>query len=136
MDLPIFAAAALGLTVLSSTVMDRASPAHNPAGAGTLVGQHLYATEDRITPWTGPLRAESLALDDLGTVARVLTDAEGEPRALVVKVGGLWGLGAQEVELGMDRVHVVRAGGDDTRLVVDLSAEGGQPAPEEETLDL
>ncbi|TNC73032.1 hypothetical protein [Rubellimicrobium roseum] len=137
MDLPIFAVAALGLAALSATgTMTDHTPAHKAEGPAALVGERLYATEDRVANWGAPVRPEALGLEDLGTVTRVVTGPRGEAEAIVVAVGGLWGLGAQEVELGMERVHLLRATGGGPRLVVDLSAEGAQPAPEDEALDL
>jgi hypothetical protein len=91
------------------------------------VGQRLYASEDPIARWGIPVRAEDLMLEDLGRVAKVVTGSEGEPERIVVAVGGLWGFGAQEVELGLERVHLLQARDGADRLVVDLSASGAEP---------
>ncbi|WP_210528005.1 PRC-barrel domain-containing protein [Rubellimicrobium arenae] len=129
MDLPIITAATIGLAVFTmADGMDRAKLQSKAEGAAALVGEHLYATEDPIARWGAPIRAEDLALEDLGQVADVVTGPTGEPQGLVVSVGGIWGFGAQDVELGMNRIHLVRAQGGETRLVVDLSARGAEPA--------
>ena len=128
MDLPIISAAVIGLTVVSMTDgIENPTIPHKAEGVAALVGERLYASEDHIITWGAPVRAEDLALEDLGLVSEVITSPEGEAKGLVVSVGGLWGVGAQEVELGLDRVHLVRALGGETRLVVDLSAQGGEP---------
>ncbi|TNC51873.1 hypothetical protein FHG66_03415 [Rubellimicrobium rubrum] len=128
MDLPIISAAVIGLTVVSMTDgIGSATAPHKAEGVAALVGEHLYASEDHIVSWGPPVRAEDLSLKDLGLVSEVITSATGEAQGLVVSVGGLWGIGAQDVQLGMDRVHLIRAQGGETRLVVDLSAEGAEP---------
>lgn len=133
MDLPILAVAAVGLAALSVSggapddlqlVSTGPAPIEGPAN---LVGQRLWASEEPLALWNGPLRAEDLALEDLGTVAGVVTGPEGEASRLVVAVGGLWGMGAQQVELGLERVHVLPAADGGQRLVVDLSAAGAEP---------
>ena len=133
MDLPILAATALGLAVMSVTgSMDRGTAPHKAEGPAALVGQHLYATEDPIPRWGEPVRAEDFAIEDLGRVAEVVTGPDGRMQGLVVEVGGLWGFGAQEVELGMNRVHLLRAADGGERLVVDLSVSGAEPSPDGE----
>ena len=128
MDLPIISAAVIGLTVVSMTDgIGSTTIPHKAEGVAALVGEHLYASEDHIVSWGSPVRAEDLSLEDLGLVSEVITAPNGEAQSLVVSVGGLWGLGAQDVQLGMDRVHLVRAQGGEVRLVVDLSAEGAEP---------
>lgn len=135
MDLPILSAAAIGLAVLSITGGDEgsmrsASASSKVEGPAALVGQTLYGSEDPISRWGDPVRAEDLALEGLGTIAEVVTTPEGEARGLVVAVGGLWGFGVQEVELGMDRVHLVPAADGREQLVVDLSNSGAEPLVE------
>ncbi|EYD76467.1 hypothetical protein Rumeso_01888 [Rubellimicrobium mesophilum DSM 19309] len=133
MDLPILAATALGLAVASvAGSMDRGAAPHKAEGPAALVGQHLYATEDPIPRWGEPVRAEDFAVEDMGRVARVVTGPDGRPQGLVVEVGGLWGYGAQEVRLGMERVHLLRAADGGDRLVVDLSVSGAEPSPDGE----
>ncbi len=133
MDLPILAATALGLAVVSVTgTMDRGPAPHKAESPTALVGQHLYATEDPIPRWGEPVRAEDFAIEDLGRVAEVVTGPDGRMQGLVVEVGGLWGFGAQEVELGMNRVHLLRAADGGDRLVVDLSVSGAEPSPDGE----
>jgi hypothetical protein len=124
MDLPIMAAAAAGITLVTSLAPERASLP--PDGTDALVGAHLYASETHIPRWGEPVRAEDVTLEDLGRVAAVIEGADGIEH-LVVEVGGLWGWGAQDVEVGMERLHLLRAEGGE-RLVVDLSAAGALPA--------
>lgn len=126
MDLPIMAAAAAGIAFLTvSGSPERASLA--PRADDALVGLHLYASETPIPRWGAPLRAEDVALEDLGRVAAVVDGPDGTTNGhLVVAVGGLWGWGAQDVEVGLDRLHLLRAA-DGQRLVVDLSAGGAAP---------
>ena len=132
MDLPILSAAVIGLAALfmsdGASVLQSSSNASAKAeGPAAMVGQTLWASEDPISPWDAPLRAEDLSLEGLGRVAEIVTTPEGETKGLVVQVGGLWGYGSQEVELGMDRVHLVRAADGGQRLVVDLSNSGAEP---------
>jgi hypothetical protein len=48
--------------------------------------------------------------DRLGRVERVRTGRGGGVEALVIRYGGVFGLGAARVEVGPDEVDVVRAG--------------------------
>ena len=133
MDLPILSAALIGLAVMSVSdatpggLLQSSSTQSRAEGPEALVGQRLYASEDPVAHWGAPIRAEDLALEDLGIVAQVMTTTDGEASGIVVSVGGLWGVGAQEVQLGMDRIHLVRARDGAQRLVVDLSASGAEP---------
>ena len=137
MDLPLLSAALIGLAVLSVSEGgdDRASLQSSSTqakaeGPEALVGRTLYASEDPISLWDGPLRAEDLSLEDLGRVAQVVTSPEGEAQGIVVAVGGLWGFGSEEVELGMERLHLIEAADGQDRLVVDLSSSGAEPVIE------
>jgi hypothetical protein len=133
MDLPILSAALIGLAVMSVSdatpggLLQSSSTQSRAEGPEALVGQHLYASEDPISHWGAPLRAEDLSLEDLGLVAEVVTTPEGEASGIVVSVGGIWGVGSEQVQLGMDRIHLVRARDGAQRLVVDLSASGAEP---------
>ncbi len=131
MDLPILSAAVLGMAILSvvggGDSLQSSSASATVEGPNALVGQTLWASEDPIDRWGDPMRAEDLALEGLGTVAEVVTTPEGEALAVVVAVGGLWGVGAQPVELGMERVHLIPAADGESRLVVDLSSSGAEP---------
>lgn len=132
MELPILSAAVIGLAALfmsdGTTVLQSSSTSTSKAeGPTALVGQTLWASEDPISRWDAPPRAEDLPLEGLGRVAGVVTSPEGEAKGIVVAVGGLWGYGAQEVELGMERVHLIRARDGGQRLVVDLSNSGAEP---------
>lgn len=137
MDLPILSAALIGIAVLSVSgdgagggLLQSSSSQAKAEGAEALVGRTLYASEDPISRWDGPARAEDLALEDLGRVAQIVTSPEGEAEGIVVSVGGLWGFGAEQVELGMERLHLVRAADGQDRLVVDLSNSGAEPVTE------
>lgn len=128
MDIQFLSAAAVGVVMLvASPGVD--SPKAGDDGAAGLVGAKLYASETHIDRWGDPVRAEDVALEGLGTVKGVIGGAEDGSGALLVSVGGLWGWGAQEVEIGMDRLHLLPAASGDDRLVVDLSAEGAEPIP-------
>jgi hypothetical protein len=127
MDLPILAVAAVGLAAFTMHDDLRTSAPSKAEGPAALVGQTLYASEDPIPRWGEVVTAEDLALEDLGRVAEVRTSPEGQPEGIVVAVGGLWGVGAREVEMGMERVHLVQASDGSDRLVVDLSANGAVP---------
>ena len=128
MNIPIFSAAALGLALFSaapdgSIVKDRAD------GVAGLIGARLYASETPIPRWGDPVRAEDVMLEDLGRIESIVDGSGGSGGHVIVAVGGLWGLGAQEVEVGMERLRLLPAAGGETRLVVDLSAEGAEPIP-------
>jgi hypothetical protein len=132
MYLPILSATVLGLAALSITGGDVASIQSGSAsskaqGADALVGQTLWATEDPIARWGDPVRAEELSLEGLGRVSEIVTTPEGRPFSVVVAVGGLWGFGAQEVELGSERLHLIPGADGQQHLVVDLSAQGAEP---------
>jgi hypothetical protein len=126
MDIQFLSAAAVGVALLAASPgID--SPKADAGGDESLVGAKLYASETHIDRWGEPVRAEDVALENLGTVERVVGSVEDGSGVLLVSVGGLWGWGAQEVEVGMDRLHLLRTVAGDDRLVVDLSAEGAEP---------
>jgi hypothetical protein len=133
MDLFPLSAAAAGL--VAAAIADLPRPDLPDLAAldrpveGALVGQGLYASEDPIDRWGDPVRAEDVTLEPLGRVAEVVTAPDGTAQGLVVAVGGLWGLGAREVRVGLERVHLLAADAGGTRLVVDLSADGAAPEP-------
>ncbi|NAZ36641.1 hypothetical protein [Rubellimicrobium sp. CFH 75288] len=127
MDLPALPAAAFALAALALPYPATDAP---PAeGPDALVGAVLYATEDPVPRWGEPVRAEDLRLDQVGRISAVHVAAEGETERLVVSVGGLWGLGAQQVEVGAERLRVLPTDGGGSRLVLDLSARGAEPPP-------
>jgi hypothetical protein len=141
MDLPVLTVAVLGLAAFSMSdgapgglLRSSSTQDAKAEGPAALVGEHLWATEEPIQPWIAPVRAEELSLEDLGVVAEVRTSPEGEAQALVVAVGGLWGFGAQEVEMGLERLHLVRGADGEERLVLDLSASGAEPPIDGESL--
>jgi hypothetical protein len=126
MDIQFLSAAAVGVALLAaSPAID--SPKPDAGDAEGLVGAKLYASETHIDRWGDPVRAEDVALEGLGTVKGVIEGVQDGSGVLLVSVGGLWGWGAQEVEVGMDRLHLLRTASGDDRLVVDLSAEGAEP---------
>jgi hypothetical protein len=135
MDLPILSAVAgLGaaLFTLAQAPVEAASTA--VAALGDVVGEQLYASSTPVDRYGIVPRAEDLDLEGLGRVAGIIEGADGSAQGLVVAVGGLWGVGAQEVEVGLDRVHLLMAEEGGTRLVIDLSAE--HTAPTFATADL
>lgn len=128
MNAPVLSAAALGLAALS--VPEAPAPAFvDAAGVTVLAGSSLYASAEPIPRWGEPVRAEDFDLEPLGRVAAVLLSPDGAPERLVVAVGGVWGLGAREVEVGFERVRLLDAEGGATRVVLDLSAAAGAPQP-------
>jgi hypothetical protein len=138
MYLPILSAAVLGVAAMSfvggDASMQSGSASSKVVGAAALVGTTLWGSEDPVPRWDAALIAEDLSLEGLGQVARIVTDPEGRPESVVVAVGGLWGLGAQEVELGAERLHLVRGADGQDRLVMDLSASGAEPPIDGEEL--
>ena len=124
MELHFLSAAVVGIALMA------ASPATDSRKPGDdLVGARLYASETHIDRWGDPVRAEDVALEDLGTVAGVTANLANGSGVLRVSVGGLWGWGAQDVEVGMERLRLLRTASGEERLVVDLSAEGAEPIP-------
>lgn len=126
MQLAILSTAAFGLATTFAYV-GAPGAASRAEGPDALVGSPLYGSEAPIARWGDVVTAEELSLEDLGRVAAVTTSPDGTPTGLVVSVGGIWGYGARSVELGMDRVHLVADAAGGERLVVDLSAQGGEP---------
>ncbi len=126
MDIQFLSAAAVGVALFAASPGSD-SPKADASGAAGLVGAKLYASETHLDRWGEPVRAEDVDLEGLGTVKAVAGGLQDGSGVLVVSVGGLWGWGAQEVEVGMDRLHLLRTGSGDDRLVVDLSAEGAEP---------
>ena len=126
MEFRFLSAAAIGMALMAI------SPATDPARLAPpdvrLVGAHLYASETPIDRWGDPVRAEDVALEDLGTIRDLATDAATGTATLVVEVGGLWGWGSQDVAVGLDRLRTLRTASGEQRLVVDLSAQGAEPA--------
>lgn len=126
MELHFLSAAAVGIALVAVSPADDAPQA--AAGPLDLVGAQVFASETHIDRWGAPVRAEDVALEDLGIVARVVTpDAGDGSGVLLVSVGGLWGWGAQEVEVEMERLHLLDTAAGGQRLVVDLSPEGAEP---------
>jgi hypothetical protein len=126
MDIQFLSAAAVGVALfVASPGAD--SPKAGGDGAATLVGAKLYASETHIDRWGDPVRAEDVALESLGVVKGVAAGSQDGSEAVLVAVGGLWGWGAQEVEVGLDRLHLLPTASGENRLVVDLSAEGAEP---------
>ncbi len=117
MDLNIIGASAVGLAVLASGSVTSVPATGN--SLDTFVGKHLYASVVPVLRYGDTTRTEDLSLEDLGTVAGIVEGKNGVAPH-VVAVGGVWGIGAREVEVDMDRVRVVE-GEDGARLVVDLS---------------
>lgn len=122
MEVQLLSAAAIGIALVAFPQADKATDA-----PGGLVGRPVFASETHLDRWGRPTRADEVRLEALGTVTDVVAASDDRAGAVLVSVGGLWGWGAQEVEVGLDRVHLLEAGGGAGRLVVDLSAEGTEP---------
>ncbi len=133
MDLPDLPAAALALAAFTLPVPPVEAPAPAEAVAeapGALVGAALWATETAVPRWGETVRAEDLALESVGRVRAVELSPEGEPVRLTVAVGGLWGLGAEEVTVSAERLRLLPTDAGGTALVLDLSAAGAAPPPD------
>lgn len=121
MYLPLLTAAAAGLTVFAVAEATGSTYVPDTAETSPLLGETLFSSDAPIERWGDPVAPEDLLLEGQGRVAGVVLAPDGSPEVIVVAVGGLWGLGAHEVEVGMERVHLLEDADGQTRIVVDLS---------------
>ncbi|MGP9806364.1 PRC-barrel domain-containing protein [Paracoccus sp. NSM] len=127
--------------------------------AGQQQGQQAEARQGEGDDWRGGRQAMSapqvrlqgyeraeaaaLSLDDLmgaevygagdnniGTVQDVVASQQGQVEYVVLDVGGVLGMGAHPVALGMDEVSVMHDGGDDLRVYVGATREQLEQLPE------
>lgn len=67
---------------------------------------------------------------DIGRIVDVVVDPAGQPRAIVVDVGGFMGLGARRVAVSWGSVHIQPPGATDSRVAIDLTDAQVQAAPD------
>ncbi len=67
---------------------------------------------------------------EIGRVVDVVVDPAGQPRAIVVDVGGFMGVGSRRVAVSWASVHVPPPGAADPRIGIDLSDEQVRAAPD------
>ena len=67
---------------------------------------------------------------DIGRVVDVVVDPAGQPRAIVVDVGGFMGVGTRRVAVSWTTVHVPPPGAADKRLSTDLTDVQVRAAPD------
>jgi hypothetical protein len=67
---------------------------------------------------------------EIGRIVDVVVDPAGQPRAIVVDVGGYMGLGARRVAVSWPSVHVPALDAADKRIVIDLTDAQVRAAPE------
>lgn len=74
----------------------------------TLVGARVYGPKD----------------EDVGEVNKLLLNADGSVKQLVLDIGGFLGMGEHRIAVGLDQVSIVRnEKGDDVRVYVDSNKE-------------
>jgi sporulation protein YlmC with PRC-barrel domain len=67
---------------------------------------------------------------EIGRIVDVVVDPTGQPRAIVVDVGGFMGLGARRVAVSWPSVHVPSPDAADKRVAIDLTDAQVRSAPE------
>jgi hypothetical protein len=126
MHLPVLPAAMFALAAFTLPVPPAEAPA-SPEGPAAMVGAALYMTEAPVPRWGEAPRMGDLPVEAVGRIRDVELSPEGAPVALTVAVGGLWGLGAQEVTVSAERLRMLPTDAGGTALVLDLSAAGAAP---------
>ena len=66
---------------------------------------------------------------DIGRIVDVVVDPAGQPRAVVVDVGGFMGVGSRRVAVAWSAVHVPPPGAADPRVTIDMTDEQIRNAP-------
>ena len=66
---------------------------------------------------------------EVGRIVDVVVDPVGQPRAIVVDVGGFMGVGARRVAVSWPSVHVPPPGAADKRVTIDLTDAQVRAAP-------
>ena len=66
---------------------------------------------------------------EIGRVVDVVVDPTGQPRAVVVDVGGFMGVGSRRVAVAWSAVHVPAPGASDPRVTIDMSDDQIRAAP-------
>ena len=67
---------------------------------------------------------------EIGRIVDVVVDPTGQPRAIVVDVGGYMGLGSRRVAVSWPSVHVPPPGAADPRVSIDMTDAQVKAAPE------
>lgn len=67
---------------------------------------------------------------EIGRIVDVVVDPAGQPRAIVVDVGGFMGVGARRVAVSWTSVHVPPPGAEDSRVSIDLTDAQVRSAPD------
>ena len=74
----------------------------------TLTGARVYSAKD----------------EDVGEVNKLVLNADGSVKQLVLDIGGFLGMGEHRVAVGLDEVNIMRnEKGDDVRVYVDSNKE-------------
>ncbi len=66
---------------------------------------------------------------EIGRIVDVVVDPSGQPRAVVVDVGGFMGVGSRRVAVAWSAVHVPPPGASDARVTIDMTDEQIRNAP-------
>lgn len=67
---------------------------------------------------------------EIGRIVDVVVDPSGQPRAIVVDIGGFMGVGARRVAVSWPSVHVPPPGAEDKRVSIDLTDAQVRAAPD------
>lgn len=102
------------------------------AGAVLLLGAADPAPELTKADATGVLSRMVRDADgkEIGRIVDVVVDPAGQPRAIVVDIGGFMGVGARRVAVSWPSVHVPPPGAADARVSIDLTDAQVRAAPD------
>jgi len=67
---------------------------------------------------------------DIGRIIDVLVEPSGQPRAVVIDIGGFLGVGARRVAVEWMALHVPAPDATDTRVTVDMQDQQIKAAPD------
>ena len=67
---------------------------------------------------------------DIGRIVDVVVDPTGQPRAIVIDVGGFMGVGSRRVAVAWSTVHVPPPGASDPKVSIELSDAQVRDAPD------
>ena len=68
-------------------------------------------------------------MKEIGRIVDVVVDPSGQPRAVVVDVGGFMGVGSRRVAVAWSAVHVPPPGAADPRVTIDMTDQQIRSAP-------
>ncbi len=131
-------AAAQGSTSQNSASQSspsQSSPNQGAASPGTAsqgAASQSAAPELTQADATGVLSRMVLDSDgkEIGRIVDVVVDPAGQPRAIVVDVGGFMGVGARRVAVSWPSVHVPPPGAADKHVAIDLTDAQVRAAPD------